>query len=114
MLRLKTEIWVKALLRRCELQGMFGAVLHRGAAEAGALYVVVNHLDGTYDMLAPPPGAAYDDAGERRFVSAFATPVPWADVSAKLARARQFDSDIWAVEIEDRNGFAGLTPEQTI
>ena len=41
-MRLKTEIWVQAYLRRWFAQGGFGAVLSKGAAEAGAVYVVVN------------------------------------------------------------------------
>ena len=55
-MRLKAEIWVHAFLRRSFVQGMYGAVLRKGAAEAGAIYVVINRLDGTVRMLGPPPG----------------------------------------------------------
>jgi hypothetical protein len=110
-MRLKSEIWVAALLRRCQGQGLYGAVIHKGAAEAGAIYVVINHLDNTYDLLVPPPGPAYDEAGERRFASHFAKPVSWPEASAVVARQRKFDPDLWAVEIEDRHGLADLTIE---
>jgi hypothetical protein len=111
-MRLKSEIWVQAFLRQHEVQGRFGAVLRRGASEAGAVFVVINHLDGTYSVCEPPPGAAYDDIGERRFRLATAEPVQWEAVTAKLDRAGRFDSDIWVVEVEDRKGLAGIAPVQ--
>ncbi len=111
MSRLKSEIWVAALLRRCQAEGKYGAVINKGAADAGAVYIYINHLDGTYHLLSPPPGPAYDDEGERRFFLEFEKPQDWQHVSALVARRLKFDSDLWAVEIEDRLGFAGLTPE---
>ncbi len=111
MPRLKSEIWIAALLRRCQGEGKYGAVIHKGAAEAGAIYVYVNHLDGTYHLLAPPPGPAHDEHGERRFILEFEKPSDWLQVSAVVARRRKSDPDLWAVEVEDRSGFAGLTPE---
>ena len=110
-MRLKSEIWVAALLRRCQSQGLYGAVIRKGAAEAGAVYIIINHLDGTCDLLAPAPGPAYDDEGERRFVKEFIKPSSLLDVDTILQRRRKFDSDIWEVEIEDRDGLAGLIPE---
>src|ERR1700744_4218103 len=35
-MRLKSSIWVAAYLRRCQTEGVFGAVRRRGAEEAGA------------------------------------------------------------------------------
>lgn len=110
-MRLKSEIWVAALLRRCQTEGLYGAVIRKGAAEAGAVYVVINHLDGTCDLLSPAPGPAYDERGERRFAREFPTSVTVTEVETVLQRRRKIDSDIWEVEIEDRNGLAGLVPE---
>jgi hypothetical protein len=111
-MRLKSEIWVSALLRRCSIEGKFGAVIHRGAAEAGIIFVCINHLDGTYDVLGPPPGPAFDEQGERRFQRESLIPMSWPDLSQWLLKRRKNDPDLWAVEIEDREGFAGLTPER--
>lgn len=110
-MRLKTHIWVAALLRQAMVQGQFGAVVKKGAEEAGAVFVAINHLDGTYDLLVPPPGPSIDDAGERRFERAFPGPVPWADVALRFDAARARDPDLWLVEVEDRTGLAGLVPE---
>jgi hypothetical protein len=109
--RLKTELWVQAFLRRCSVEGKFGAVLHVGNADAGALMIVVNHLNNTHSLLGPPPGPAYDESGERRFELRTPNPLPWFDMREKIERARRFDEDLWVVEIEDRDGFAGIQPE---
>jgi hypothetical protein len=111
MLRLKSEIWVAALLRRCQAEGLYGAVIHKGAEEAGAIYVYINHLDGTYDLLSPPPGPSYDERGERRFMRETLKPTDWTAVSEIVARRRKSDTDLWAVEIEDRKGLAGIVLE---
>ena len=108
-MRLKSAIWVAALLRRCQGEGKFGAVLRKGAEEAGAVFVVINHLDETYDLLGPPPGSAHDDEGTRVFEKLTAAPLSWPEIDAKLKKQASFDSDIWAVEIEDKKGLAGLS-----
>jgi hypothetical protein len=108
-LRLKSEIWVQAFLRRCMTQGLYGAVLTRGATEAGAVFVVINHLDKTYDLLGPPPGATFNEGGDRQFTRETVAAVPEPDINTILARRKKFDPDLWVVEIEDRNGMAGLT-----
>ena len=98
------------MLRRCATQGLNGAVLHHGADEAGAVFVVINHLNGLFDLLVPPPGPAYDDKGERRFERVYDTPQDWPQLQEYIAKRRRADPDIWVVEIEDRQGLAGLQP----
>jgi hypothetical protein len=110
-MRLKSEIWVAAFLRRCQTQGFYGAVIRRGAAEAGAVFIIVNHLNGTCDLLGPPPGPAYDESGERRFAKEFKNAVTMLEIESLLQRKRKTDPDLWEVEIEDRQGLAGLLPE---
>ncbi len=106
--RLKSEIWVHAFLRRLAVEGKNGAVLAKGNAEAGAIHVIVNHLDGTHDLFAPPPGPATDEEGERHFEKINAAPMSWPEARDWIERRRRSDSDIWVVEAEDRNGMAGL------
>jgi hypothetical protein len=109
-LRLNSEIWVQALLRRCQTEGKFGAVLNKGSPEAGSVFVTVHHLDGTYSLLSPPPGPAYDKDGERRFMLNPPRRLSWQEVRETVDRHKKFDSDIWLVEVEDRDGLAGLVP----
>lgn len=91
------------------VEGLYGAVIRKGAEEAGAVHVIVNHLDGTCHLLGPAPGEAYDALGERRFIIEVAPPGTPADAMALLARRQRFDPDLWIVEVEDRAGLAGLS-----
>src|SRR3978361_226519 len=61
-MRLKSAIWVAAYLRRCQTEGIFGAVRRRGAEEAGAVFVKVATLDGNAVLYAPAPQTVYDDS----------------------------------------------------
>ena len=91
------------------VEGIFGAVVRKGAEEAGAVYVIVDHLDGTCHLFGPSPGASHDEEGERRWIIEVSPPQGGADAMALLERRRRFDPDIWIVEVEDRKGTAGLT-----
>jgi hypothetical protein len=105
-MRLKSSIWVAAYLRRCQTEGIFGAVRRRGAEEAGAVFVKVATLDGNAMLYAPAPQTVYDDSRpiERMFAAISAQPMPEAAVEQRLAKEAQFDPDVWIVETEDRAG----------
>ena len=108
-MRLRTDIWVSAFLRRHLVEGRYGAVLRKGAPEAGAVYVVINRLDGSARLFGPAPGPAYDAAGERRWIEETKGAEP-ADRAAEIvARRAKADPDIWVVEIEDRHGNGGIS-----
>ncbi len=105
-MRLKSSIWVAAYLRRCQTEGIFGAVRRRGAEEAGAVFVKIGLLDGNAVLYAPAPQTAYDESrpAERIFVATSPQPLPEPSVEERLAKEIRFDPDAWIVEIEDRAG----------
>jgi hypothetical protein len=106
-MRLKSAIWVAAYVRRCHIEGAFAAVRRRGAEEAGAIFIVLNRLDGTADLYGPAPQTVFDDArpSERAFAPMLKQqPAPEAEVNKRLAREIDFDPDLWIVEVEDRAG----------
>lgn len=83
------------------------AVLRRrGAAEAGAIFVKVDRLDGSAVLYAPAPQSAFEGRGiERRFSRAHAPEhLDAGEVEQRLAKEIRFDSDVWIVEVEDRRG----------
>jgi hypothetical protein len=112
-MRLKSSIWVAAYLRRCQTEGVFGAVRRRGAEEAGAVFVKVASLDGNAMLYAPAPQTVYDDSRpiERLFMPISKQPVPEPSVEERLQKEIRFDPDAWIVETEDRAGrhFLDLT-----
>src|SRR5581483_1627409 len=100
-------IWVAAYIRRCHVEGAFAAVRRRGAEDAGAIFIKLNRLDGTADLLSPAPQSAFDEAhpSDRAFTRSLgAAPVPEAKVEEKLTREIRFDPDAWIIEVEDRAG----------
>ena len=106
-MRLKSGIWVAAYIRRCQVEGVFAALRRRGAEEAGAIFIKIDRLDGTFDLYGPAPQSAFDEAQpfDRAFAPALkALPAPEADVEARLVREERFDPDLWIVETEDRAG----------
>jgi hypothetical protein len=107
-MRLKSGIWVAAYLRRCQVEGAYAVVRRRGAEEAGAVFIIINRLDGTATLYGPAPQSAFDDSQpvERIFTAVLgaAAPVPETEIEARLAREQRFDPDIWIVETEDRKG----------
>jgi hypothetical protein len=95
--RLKTAIWVKALIRRCDLAAIAVAVTARGDGDAGAVLLRLSGRDGTGTVLAQ----ARRLDGTLGWVRATgAAPVTDADADAYIARQRGRDPDLWVVEIE--------------
>jgi hypothetical protein len=101
-MRLKSEIWVKAYLRRCAGEGVPGVVARRGDADAGVVYIKVSRLDGTAALFGPA-AAGFADGADRRWSLMVETAAD-ADIEARLAREANLDPDLWVVEIEDRQG----------
>src|ERR1700736_2824998 len=105
-MRLKSSIWVAAYLRRCQTQGIFGAVRRHGAEEAGAVFVKVALLDGNAMLYVPAPQTVYDDSRpvERLFMPESKEALPEPSVEERLQKEVRFDPDAWIVETEDRAG----------
>jgi len=95
---------VAAYLRRTAVEGAFAVLRKRGAAEAGAIYILVDLADGRIALFAPGP-ADIDSGGERRWFRAHAA--EWIDGPAAeswLARELRNDPDLWLLEVESRDG----------
>ncbi len=105
-MRLKSAIWVAAYLRRCQSEGVFGAVRRRGAEEAGAVFVKVALLDGNAMLYVPASQSAYDDSRpvDRVFTASPPQPVEERKIEERLVKEISFDPDVWIVETEDKAG----------
>ena len=101
MPELSTWIWVDALRWRVESEGASFYLLHKGDADAGA--VLVKLVDG--DRLARLYVPVRDMEGERVWSQPLGSlPLEEARADAYIARRREDDPDIWAVELVDRQG----------
>lgn len=105
-MRLRSDIFVSALIRRAEINGAFALLRRRGAAEAGALFIKIDRLDGRVAVLAPAAQSTETPEGvDRQFCRAHTQEwVEPAEAEARLGREIAFDPDLWIVEIEDRAG----------
>jgi hypothetical protein len=109
--RLRSDIFVSAYIRRCGLEGAPAVLRRRGAAEAGAIFVRIDRLDGSCTLYGPAQqSAAIAEPGiDRLFVRWHDTEaIPVAEAEEKLAREIRFDPDLWLVEVDDRTGTARL------
>jgi hypothetical protein len=104
-MRIKSEIWVRAYLRRCEAAGVPAVIVRRGDDQAGAIFLSINRLDGTVSLYGPAPAGLERDGTERRFLICLSSNrVAGHEADRYLAREAEFDPDFWVVEIEDRQG----------
>ena len=106
MPRLKTEIRVAALIRRAQLAGAFAAVLRRGDADAGALWVTVRQgaaLHRYVEQMAMSGGREWYRDG----------PFDETELSLRINKAVDRDPDLWIIEVEDAQGRAFIDGEMT-
>jgi hypothetical protein len=104
-MRVRTEMWVMAYLRRCQAEGVPVYVGRRGDEAAGAVFICVNRLDGTVALYGPAPAGLAGIETERRWIGLFGgKALSVADVQVYLARQWDFDPDVWVLELEDRAG----------
>lgn len=99
MARLTSDFWVSAYIARLRGETIPAFVTAKGDATAGAVIVKLNTLDGqarafqrSFDLM----------SGERAWVILAEGAEP--DVDAALSRQREFDPDLWVIEVEDRGG----------
>ncbi|KAB2853666.1 MAG: DUF1491 family protein [Bauldia sp.] len=109
-MRVTTDLWVSALLRRVFAGGGFAAVVRRGATEAGAVFVLSRDRLGEVTLYGPAPQTVYDSAKPDERLFDRLEPVASAEaLERKLEKESRFDPDIWIVEIE-----AGSTPVEDL
>jgi GMP synthase (glutamine-hydrolysing) len=99
--RLKTKFWVDALLRRGGLLGLALFVVKKGDEEAGALLLKQNFLGSGFTVLAQ----TLSEHGEKAWFRATGSdPISEEQANAYINRQVSRDSDLWVIEIEDKEG----------
>lgn len=104
-MRLRADIWVAAYLRRCAVEGAYATLRRRGSPEAGAIFVVIDRLDGRLAAFGPAPQSVLEDPDARLWTRLHAD--EWTDAASiedRLRREMKFDPDLWIVDVEDRQG----------
>lgn len=99
-MRLKSEIFVSALVRRVFGLGGYAAVLRKGAEDAGAIFIRQRSRFGTETFYAPAPQSFFDDPAPGRLFEIRLEDVHGDMVDQAVAREIRFDPDCWVVEVE--------------
>ena len=99
MTRLTSSFWVHAYLRRLSLWNIPAFVTSHGDDTAGAVLVKLNTLDGQAKAFV----RQFDLVTGQRDWQVLAEGSE-GDVDASITKQRSFDSDLWVIEVEDREG----------
>ena len=97
---LSSDLWVSALIRRAEIAGAYATVMKKGHERAGS--VIVKVFD-TSSRTAKIYTEAFGQDGDRLWIQPV-TSDSESELDAYIARQRNYDPDLWVVEIEDREG----------
>lgn len=99
-MRLTSDFWVSALVKRVFAAGGFAAVAQRGASEAGSIFLLVRDRSGRARLFGPAAQASYavSRPSERQF--SLLADADEEAISERLDRERRFDPDFWVVDIE--------------
>jgi len=108
-MRLKTSIFVSALLRQTNARGGFGTILNKGAEEAGAIFILHVKARNQNDLYGPAPQSFFDDenSGDRLF-ELLGSDLTEQDIAARIRSQLQFDPDCWIVELEHPDMLDGV------
>jgi len=98
MPRLTAGFWVQAYLRRLSLANIPAFIVHKGDETAGAVVVVSNPLDGSASAF----HRVYSADGSRIWDVLAAGSEE--EIKNTINKQRNFDPDLWVIEVEDRAG----------
>ncbi|MEE4011491.1 DUF1491 family protein [Roseibium sp. FZY0029] len=103
-MRVTSEFFVSALVRRVFGEGGFAAISRRGAPEAGAVFICVDRLDGSFDFYGPAPQAMFSSLPDGRLFERIFERADREAIDTRLAGEARMDPDYWLVDIEARDG----------
>ncbi|CUW38595.1 conserved protein of unknown function(Protein of unknown function DUF1491,6-107) [Magnetospirillum sp. XM-1] len=99
--RLKAKLWVHAAIRRCAILAIPAFVVAKGDEDAGAVLIKLNRGPAGCEVFTQ----VRDGAGEAAWMRATGPdPVPEDKADSYIRKSRDIDSDLWVVEVEDRDG----------
>ncbi len=103
-MRLTSVMWLGIFMRQEAARGAYVTVAKKGAQQAGALFVVHNHLDGTMDLYGPAPQSMFDDDVSDRQFEHLLNKASLSELDQYLEKQKRFDPDLWIIETESGSG----------
>ncbi|QLF69823.1 DUF1491 family protein [Peteryoungia desertarenae] len=100
-MRIRSDIFVAALIRRVFGEGGFAAVLLKGADASGAIFIRQRFRDGLETLYGPAPQSMIEqDERDDRLFEIRLERVEAQALDDLIERERRFDGDLWLIEIE--------------
>lgn len=100
-MRLKSHLFVQSVMRAHSVSGHFSTILSKGADDAGAIFICHLKSDGSSDFYGQVPQSFFTGTNPAdRFFELLDENLEQAELSSKLESQKQFDSDIWVIELE--------------
>ena len=99
--RLKTDFWIQAQVRLCDLAFIPAAIARRGDSDAGQVLIRRDRRDGTCELYARTVSLDGKPAWRR---TTGPEPVDYATADGLIAREAGFHPDLWVLDIEDPPG----------
>lgn len=96
--RLKTSMWVDAHVRTCFAADMPTFVVNKGDADRGGVLLKINRFAAGIQLYEQT--LDFDGNKMWRCVGSFEASAE-RDADAVLLKKRQYDTDVWVLEIED-------------
>jgi len=96
--RLKTSLWVEAHVRQCFLDDMPAFIVAKGDVERGGVLLKVNRFKDGIQLF--EQSLDFDGNKIWRRIGDYGADAEKA-ADELLGKKRQFDPDIWIIEIED-------------
>lgn len=102
-MRLKTEIIIAAELKHAQSLGLFATIIKKGDENAGQIYILVNKNNSEFILIGPPFGTSFNHDGQKLWSYPLGqAPLSQLEIDDYLNKIRNFDPDIYILEIEDK------------
>lgn len=108
---LPSGLYVEAVLKNCDLHCIPYYIVQKGNHGSGVIMVKINMLEGRAKLQTQQRDFMSDTLD---WVNALdAEELEESEADAHIAKAKEFDPDLWVIEIEDRQGRNPFNDELT-
>lgn len=109
-MRLTSAMWFAVFMRTESARGAYVSVIKSGAQQAGAIFIIQNHLNSMLNLYAPAPQALMGelDNDDRKFECVLDN-VSQQVIDDYLEKQKNFDPDLWIIETESGSGEISLS-----
>ncbi len=103
-----TRTWIDALARRANVAGAFATISHIGDDQRGDVIIMTRDINGLVRLFGKAPPGLHDETTFEQ-LTPDASQMSEAEATKYVNRRLSYDSDLWVIEIDDKEGRHFLT-----